>query len=178
LKKGIRIISFASGPIGGKKALIVGVISRENTIEGILSGSVETDGFDSAKKIISLIKKSRFREQIKIVALNGIAIAGLNVVDVYKIKKDLKIGFIILTRKKPRSTLLIEALGRSLGKNLNKKIDIVNLVSEEKIHSISGLFLQSNIEIDRTMADYAFEGLRISHLIARGVYTGESKGRL
>ncbi len=74
--------------------------------------------------------------------------------------------------------MLIEALGRSLGKNINKKIDIVNLVSEEKIHSISGLFLQSNIEIDRTMADYAFEGLRISHLIARGVYTGESKGRL
>ena len=94
MKKGIRIISFASGPINGKKALIVGVISRENVIEGILSGNVEVDGFDSAKKIISLIKKSRFREQIKIVALNGIAIAGLNVVNVYKIKKDLKIGFI------------------------------------------------------------------------------------
>ena len=74
--------------------------------------------------------------------------------------------------------MLIKALGRASEKNLKKKIDIVNLVGKEKIYSISGLFLQSDIEINKTMADYAFEGLRVTHLIARGVYTGESKGRL
>lgn len=188
MKSGIRIAAAASGPIGGRKsALLVIVVYREGTLEGVLSGSIGVDLSDSGRKIASIISRSRFGDQVKLLALNGIALAGLNVVDVNAVKKALKANFLILTRKKPHKELLIEAIGKREGvgtarkSEASRKKHIVEAISNLPILRYAGFYVQSDLDINKENKDIiraSFEALRIAHLIANGIITGESKGRI
>jgi hypothetical protein len=181
MKSGVRIAAVSSGPIQhGKKALLVCVVAREGIVEGVLSGSVAIDGSDSTTRITSMIKGSRFRDQVKLLALNGIAIAGLNVVDITQLGKALGIKFTIMTRRRPRKTLLIRALRKrgGLATAVSRKIGIIESVSKENILRTNGLYFQGNAELAGSLPGYVFEALRVSHLIASGMAKGESTGRI
>lgn len=184
MKKGVRLAAIASGPIQNRKnALLVGVIGRDNTIEGVLSGTVRVDGEDSADRISRMIKGSRFREQVRIVALNGIAIAGLNVVDIPDLEKALKVNVIVLTRGKPRPAKLIRALNeypRLTKTNVKNRIALIKAQAKVNHVANEGFHLESSMERGelRKFAKVAYEMLRIAHLVARGVDSGESKGRI
>ncbi|MGC8537358.1 MAG: DUF99 family protein, partial [Candidatus Micrarchaeia archaeon] len=159
MKSGIRIAAAASGPIKGRNStLLVIVIYREGIIEGVLSEHIGVDSSDSSKKIISRIKASRFRDQVKVLALNGIALAGLNVVDVYAAKKALGVGFIILTRNKPHKVLLIDAVERMRSENragaktaaiAKRAIDLINNVGKLPIKKIGGFYAQSSLDLGK-----------------------------
>lgn len=181
MKSGVRIAAVSSGPIQHRKrALLVCVIAREGIIEGVLSGSVAVDGSDSAARIASMIKRSRFSDQAKLVALNGIAIAGLNVVDVQKVGKALGTKFTVMTRNRPRKTLLIRALHRrgGLATAVSRKVGIVESVSKESIIRTNGLYFQGDAGLAGSLPGYVFEALRVSHIIASGMAKGESTGRI
>lgn len=191
MKSGIRIAAAASGPIKGRKStLLVIVVYREGIVEGVLSDKIGVDSSDSSKKIISRIRRSRFKDQVKVLALNGIALAGLNVVDVHSVSKALGVEFIILTRKKPHKDLLIKAVERSKGESkegtkaaiaAKRDIGLINSVGMLQIKKVNGFYAQSSLDLgksDSGLVRSAFEALRIAHLIANGVETGESKGRI
>jgi hypothetical protein len=191
MKSGIRIAAAASGPIKGRKStLLVIVVYREGIVEGVLSDKIGVDSSDSSKKIISRIRRSRFKDQVKVLALNGIALAGLNVVDVHSVSKALGVEFIILTRKKPHKDLLIKAVERIEGESkegtkaaiaAKRDIGLINGVGMLQIKKINGFYAQSSLDLgksDSGLVMSAFEALRIAHLIANGVETGESKGRI
>ena len=191
MKSGIRIAAAASGPIKGRKStLLVIVVYREGIVEGVLSDKIGVDSSDSSKKIISRIRRSRFKDQVKVLALNGIALAGLNVVDVHSVSKALGVEFIILTRKKPHKDLLIKAVERIKGESkegtkaaiaAKRDIGLINGVGMLQIKKINGFYAQSSLDLgksDSGLVMSAFEALRIAHLIANGVETGESKGRI
>ncbi len=184
MKKGVRYIAIASGPIEKRKnTLIVGVIFRDNYIEGLLSTGINVDGTDSTKQIIKMVKSSRFKDQIRILLFNGIALAGLNVIDPWLLEKSLGIKVLLLNRRKQNAAELIKALGefsRISRRNVKKRTGIVKRYSLIKPLKIKGLFFQSGLDepYTRDFADRAFEALRIAHIIVRGVSTGESKGRI
>ena len=191
MKSGIRIAAAASGPIKGRKStLLVIVVYREGIVEGVLSDKIGVDSSDSSKKIISRIRRSRFKDQVKVLALNGIALAGLNVVDVHSVSKALGVEFIILTRKKPHKDLLIKAVeriksgskeGTKAAIAAKRDIGLINGVGMLQIKKINGFYAQSSLDLgksDSGLVMSAFEALRIAHLIANGVETGESKGRI
>ncbi len=204
MKNGSRIIAITSGPfirktgtktnksikisLKNKKILTVGVIGRKNVVEGIVSTYIDIDGSDSTDKIIKMIKHSRFFSQIKLIALNGIALAGLNIVDIYQLKKQLKLDALIITRNKPRPNKLINALktaakqNRTNSENENNKIKIdqINKYKNEHIFYEKNFYIQTALDLEniKNIVEPAIALLRLSHLIARGVQTGESKGRL
>lgn len=184
MKSGVRFVAIATSPIQNKRrTMMIGIVAREHYIEGILSNSVEVNGKDATARIIRMIATSRFREQIKIVVLNGIALAGLNVVDTEELEKSLKIKYIVFTRKKPSPKKLIHALDQFGKKN---KIDVKDRISIIKSHAkikpvaVDNFHLQSTLDKTdiKNFADKAYEALRIAHLIASGVDRGESKGRV
>lgn len=198
MKNGIRIIAITSGPFirqniikpktdkkhadKKNKVLIIGVIGRKNTIEGILSKYIDINGNDAADKIIRMIRHSRFFNQIKLIALNGIAIAGLNIVDIYKIKKQLGIDAMVITRDKPRPGKLINALkkfGKGNKEDIKNQINIIKKYEKENIYH-EKFYIQTLLDLGdiKNIIASSTELLRLSHLIARGVQTGESKGRL
>ncbi len=182
MKAGVRIAAISSGPLNSSgKTIAICVVAREGIVEGVLSCRVSIDGTNATAKIISMIRRSRFAEQVKIVALNGIAIAGLNVVDTARASAALGAEFAIMVRHRPRKALLIGALKRlasETGEDVSGRIAMVDAEGRFPVYKACGLFVQSKMKMEESLCRNVFEGLRISHLIARGVSTGESVGRI
>jgi endonuclease V-like protein UPF0215 family len=184
LKPGIRIAAFASGPIGKRgstgKTIVVGVIWRDNIMEGLLSGKVEIDGSDSTKLITSLLSKSRFSDQVKLIALNGVALAGLNVVDINAIQKKLKTTTIIVTRNRQRAKELINAIElHASAKTRKEKINLVKEQATIRLRSSEGFYFRSQAKsMPKYLVIESAAALRAAHIIASGIAMGESKGRI
>ncbi len=182
-KPGIRIAAFDDGPFEKRSGstIVIGVIGREHFIEGILSFRVKIDGNDSTEKLVSAIKNSKFSQQVKVVVLNGITFAGLNVIDVTELHKLTGLPTIAITRKKPHPKLLKNAIKKS-EIDAEEKIKIVREIEKNtKIIKAKKFYMQTlgiNKEDALKIADNAFELLRIAHLVASGVTLGISKGRI
>ena len=182
-KKGMRILAVEDGPLdkSGRGVLVVGIMGRVGTIEGIISFRIEADGNDATEKLAKAIKKSRFREQIRLIAFNGITLAGLNFLDVPAFYKTFRLPIIAITRKKPHPELLKKAIVKS-GIEPEKKIRLLNsILGSVTVKKVGGFYVQGvGLEEGnlKGILENSFEMLRLAHLIARGVETGESKGRL
>lgn len=184
MKTGVRILALACAPLKGRLTLLVGIVAKDSIIEGVVSSRVRVNGADATKKIIGLVNKTRFKGQVRLVAVNGIGIAGLNVLDAEELRKRTKTELISVTRGKPHPEELITAL-RSFSKRTGEKVDDrialvkddVKKLSEFKLH---GFYLQTSLEKSDAgkFTEQAFHFLRLAHLIASGVAAGESRGRL
>ncbi len=181
MKQGVRILALNDSPftLSDKKTLVIGIIGREGVIEGVISFYVSVDGTDSTKQILRSVRKSRFADQIKVIALNGTVIAGMNVIDLPMIKKYLKVEPIAITRTKPHHKLLEDVARRRLGKERVHAIRTLN--DGLAVEKIGGYYTQriSKSEKPRPgMVGLCVHLLRLAHLVASGVTRGESKGRL
>ncbi len=188
MKSGVRIAAITTGPIGkgsgrksGKKALLVCVVGTLNGVEGVLSTRVTIDGSDATRKVIAMMRKSRFGDQVRVLAFNGIALAGLNIVDIRGLDKELSAKGMVVTRHRPRPTLLMKAL-QALRRDT--KADISDrsglLKSQKKSMRMDGFYIQSYADVSemKRVLKTAVDLLRLSHLISSGVSRGESKGRM
>ncbi len=184
MKNGVRYIAIASGPIEkGRITPLLGVIFRDNYIEGLLSTRVAVDGTDSTTRIIETVKGSRFGEQIRILLFNGIALAGLNIIDMQELERKLHSKVVLLNRRKQNADDLVNALrefSRLTKKSVGKRIEMVESSRKMKAIKANGFFLQSTLDEAylRRFSRGAFEALRVAHIIASGVSVGESRGRL
>lgn len=179
IKTGARVAAFSSGPIkrgSGAKVLLVGIVSKQGRVEGILSSRIKTEGEDSTATIIKTISGSRFRDQVKMVALNGVALAGLNVVDLERLRSS-GYDYVVLTRNRQRPSLLIKAIRIRKGRNsLQERLVVEHAKSEQR--KVGGFYVRSSIPVPKGMISEIFESLRLSHMISNGISTGESKGRI
>lgn len=184
MKSGIRIIAIEDSPFSRKKkeCMLVGVVGRQDIIEGILSFNVEVDGSDSTDAILKAIKKSRFLDQIRLVALNGNTVAGMNIIDIVKLSMALKIPVIAITRKKPHPKDLKAAIRKAAPRNYTEKSRLLDKIGKSaEISKISGYYVQrvnANDADIRELVESSARLLRLAHIIASGISTGESKGRL
>lgn len=184
LKQGIRILAIDDSPFSkkDKTATAIGVLGRKGVVEGVLSFKVKVDGADATKKIISKVKVSRFHNQTGLIALHGITLAGLNLVDMIKLNSELRVPVMALTRKIPSRKRLENAMKAACIKNLAEAKRVLAAI-HNKTASLrsSGLHIQYTAMTRKEVeahAEDAMELLRLAHLIASGVVTGESKGRL
>lgn len=183
-KKEIRVVGVDDSPFNkfkDSKALVVGVVMRGGSwVDGVLSAKVDVDGNDSTNKMISMINKCKFKPQLQCIFLDGIAVAGFNVIDIQELNKKTKLPVVIVIRKKPD----IENIKKTLVK-INKKDKIKLIDKAGEVFKIDDIFVQTvGIEIHdlrkilkvvctRSLVP---EPLRLAHLIASGIAKGESKG--
>ncbi len=59
-----------------KKCCMVGCVTCDGYVEGFLYTEIEIDGLDATDKLIGMVKRSKFREQIKCIFLPGITFGG------------------------------------------------------------------------------------------------------
>ena len=183
-KKYIRVLGIDDAPFNkfkDKECLIIGSVFRGGTsVEGILSTKVKIDGSDSTQKLVDMINKSKFKPQYNAVFLDGIALAGFNVIDINKLHKKIKIPIIVVMRSYPRYKKIFSALKKI---KQSKKIKLIRDASEPvKINNIYAQFIGTKEKYVKQLLkicctnSFIPECIRTSHLIAAGVVKGESKG--
>ncbi len=185
LKKEIRLLGIDDSPFKKFKKgniLVVGTIFRGGTLfDGLLTTKVAIDGNNSTKKLIEMINNSKFKKQLRCILLNGIAVAGFNVIDIKELNKKTKIPVIVVIRKYPDFKKIEETLKKIKKQNKYKLIQKAGPV--EKIGEIyiqrKGISLARAKEILKLTCTRSLipEPIRVAHLIAGGVVTGESKGK-
>ena len=185
IKKEIRVIGIDDSPFNkfkDKKILVVGVVMRGGLfVDGVLSAKVKVDGSDATNKITKMINKCKFKPQLQCIFLNGIAVAGFNVIDVKKLNKKTKIPVVVVIRDNPDIANIKKTLIKIKQKNKIKLIEKAGKVIQiDKIFvQLTGIDLEKAKRILKIVCTRSLvpEPLRLAHLIASGVTVGESKGR-
>lgn len=182
IKSGSRVLALNGAPFRRDEGreLVIGLIGRTGIIEGSLSFFVEVDGSDSTERIIEAVKRSRFSDQIRTIAMNGVALGGLNVVDLEVLSKRLGVGVIVVTRKRPRRSLLKKALSK--GPESKRKSETIDRIYKKvSLARIDGFYVQSLGLEQKTvgkMLEEVLSLLRLAHIVASGIGHGESRGRI
>ncbi len=185
MKSGIRILALDDSRFRktDRNALVVGIVGMKDNIDGVISFYVSVDGSDATEKLISSVKKSRFLGQIKLIAIQGITFAGLNLVDVLELSKKLKVPVVAVTRKKPHTAQLIAAMKAAQIKDFEKRKRKLKEIYEKTSHKYAnGFYFEYTARIGkeeiRKFSQEMVYLLRLAHIVAGGVATGESKGRI
>ncbi len=187
MKPGIRVLGIDDSPFqrNDKTALVIGVVCRKDgsiesqslIVEGVLSIHVLIDGDDGTEKLCEMVLRSRFKTELSAIMLNGIMLAGFNVVDIAELNKKTGVPAIALTRKKPDMPAVEKAVRKT--RNWEEKLlRITSAGSSKQLEGwnaqVSGTDLNGARDIIRIFGNGP---VRLAHLIASGVIRGESKGR-
>lgn len=107
------VIGFDDAPFDRDSrgdVLVVGAAYARLRLVGVLSGKIRRDGANATKVLVEVLQRSRFAAQTHLILLQGIAFAGLNVVDLPGLHDALAIPVIAVTRRCPN----LEAIRRAL----------------------------------------------------------------
>jgi hypothetical protein len=162
---------------------VIGAVYSGTRLDGIISGRVRRDGANATRSLVELILHSKFAPQLQLVMLQGIALAGFNVVDIHRMHELSNLPVLVVARHAPRMESIREALLSHVHGGRRKWAIVKKAGEMEPVEGVfvqrAGLTLEKAAEIIRRFASYGNipEPLRVAHLIAGGVATGESKGR-
>ena len=81
-----------------------------NRLDGVLIGAVRRDGVDATRVIARMLQGSRFARHVQAVILQGIAVAGFNVIDIHGLHAELGRPVLVVARRRPRLALIRAAL--------------------------------------------------------------------
>ena len=188
IKQEIRILGIDDAPFPShtkNRVMLIGTVFRGGTwLDGVLRTYITGDGKDSTEKIIQMVNKTRHKDQIGVIMLDGITFGGFNLANIKEIFSKTGIPVIVIMRKFPDFGKIKKALMRfeDHEKRWNFVLDagtVYKIENKEPIYiQINGIDLEDAKEIvDLSITRSAIpEPIRVAHLIAAGVETGESKG--
>ena len=154
---------------------LIGAVFCRLRLDGVLRDKVRRDGRNATRVIAGLVRRSRFFPQLQCIMLQGIAMAGFNVVDIHRLSDTTGLPVVIVARHSPdmsaiRSALLTQVPG---GKTKWRLIEQAG-----SMESMAGVYVQrvgiSLLDTKRMMEALAVNGLipeplRTAHLIAAGL---------
>jgi uncharacterized protein len=180
------VVGFDDGPFPpGHRGdvLVVGAVYAADRLDGVLSCLVRRDGVNATARLAACVGQSRFYPQLHAVLLQGIAVAGFNVVDIHALAVALSRPVIVITRRRPNLAAIHRAL---LGPVPGSKRKWRLIERAGPMEALGGLFVQRAGIAQQAAADLLRqhtrhgvlpEPLRAAHLIAGGVINGQSSGR-
>ncbi len=151
---------------------LVGVVFAGARLDGVLRGRVRRDGTNAARVMAEMIASSRFVAHLQVILLQGIAVAGFNVVDVLALHEKTGLPVLVVSKKRPGLDAIRTALlGRVRGGARKWRI-IERLGPMERVAGVyvqrAGLSLDDAEHVVRRFAISGFypEPLRVAHLVA------------
>jgi endonuclease V-like protein UPF0215 family len=99
---------------------VVGAVFCGNRLEGVLRGKVRRDGANATRELVRLVEQSRFRAHLQAVLLQGIALAGFNVVDLPGLHQRLGLPVLAIARRAPDMAAIERALRGAVPGGLRK----------------------------------------------------------
>jgi endonuclease V-like protein UPF0215 family len=188
LKEFVRVLGIDDGPFKftDEKVPIVGVLMRAGYIDGVMASEVEVDGKDATERVVGVVNRSRYKEQIRTIMIDGIALGGFNVVDLKEVNSRTGVAIMSITRDEPD----FQAMKGVLKKKFDdwerrwKVVSSGKLIHVDTGHNpihvkVVGMNEKDAREIiGRSIIRGALpEPLRVAHLIATALVKGESKGK-
>ena len=162
---------------------LVGTVCSRTRLDGVLSAQVRRDGRNSTDRMIEMVRGSQFAGHVRAVLLQGIAVAGFNVVDIGRLHAELGVPVLVVARRKPD----LAAMRTYLVHNVPGWRRKWHLIEEAgAMEPLRGLWVQrrglgaaaaEHLLSATTLHGKLPEPLRLAHLIAGGVTTGTSRGR-
>jgi endonuclease V-like protein UPF0215 family len=188
VKTQVRVLGIDDASFSFKdvKVPIVGVVVRlPGYVEGVMVSEVAMDGNDADQAIIEMLSRSRYRDQIKLVMLDGAALGGFNLVDIDALVKATGIPFCTLTRDRPNREAMRSALQKHFP-DWQERLDLLLRHDPMEIPTKNGsVFVSvagiSSSDVQVLLAESLVcgaipEPLRLAHLFATAMVKGESKG--
>jgi endonuclease V-like protein UPF0215 family len=184
MKKEIRVLGIDDSPFDkfkDKYTTVIGVFFRGgNYADGVVSTRIRVDGVNATRKLAEMINKTRFKSQLRCIFLDGINMAGFNVIDIHRLYKETKVPVIVAVRRKPDLQNIKRVLKRL---KMGKKIKLLDKAGEPRkagriYIQFAGISFEEAKELVRITATHSFlpEPIRVAHLIGAGLVKGESKG--
>ena len=160
---------------------VVGALYARTTLHAVVSGHVRRDGRNSTDELGRLVSGSG--EHLGLVLLQGIALAGFNVVDLARLHAQTGRPVLVVARRPPdlervRRALLTRVPGGA------RKWRLIETAGA--MEPYAGVYVQrAGLTLDAaatalaalTVAGRIPEPLRAAHLIAGGVTRGSSRGQ-
>ncbi|MCK4949320.1 MAG: DUF99 family protein [Thermoplasmata archaeon] len=189
MKEHIRILGIDDSPFSfeDESAEIVGALVRTpNYIEAVMKSEIDVDGWNSTRNVAEMVRASRYRENISMIFLDGIALGGFNVVDISKLSEDVGIPVASISRKRPD----MESIRIALEKKFDDWKERFELITKNEIKKVetehNPIYVQhvgigfaelKSVIRKSTVRGALPEPIRVAHLIVTAFKRGESYGR-
>ncbi len=189
MKPKSRFLGVDDGPFhfGDDEVPLVGVaVQAPAYIEGVLMARAHVDGRDATERILGMVRGSRYREGLRMLFLNGIAVGGFNVIDVDALHRELEVPVVTVTRRAPD----LDAIRGALRRKFDDWEDRWALIDGHAIEAVTTRHTPLHVtyvgatrhEVVEALALTTVRGalpepLRVAHLIAAATVKGESHGR-
>ncbi|MBD3882199.1 DUF99 family protein [Phormidium tenue FACHB-886] len=182
LNRTIRVIGFDDAPFVRRAAdpvAVAGVICAGTRFEGMLWGQVQADGWDATETLATMLLKSKFLPQLHLVLLDGISMAGFNIIDLPQLAATIARPCVAVMRRMPKMSAIEHALQRIA--EPQKRLELMQKAGE--IHAAPPFYFQVSgadplvtAQVLQRVSDrgHVPEALRVAHLITSAVIKGES----
>src|SRR5439155_72111 len=140
-----------------------------------VAGRVRRDGANSSAVMARLIFESRFVAHLQLIMLQGIAVAGFNVVDVFELHAATDLPILVVAKREPdlaaiRDTLTLRIRGGARKWNIIERLGSMERVRGVWIQRVGLTKEEAGLIVERHAVNgYMPEPLRVVHLIASGV---------
>ncbi len=181
---------------------VVGTIYAGATLHGVVTGRVRRDGANATTTLSRLVTGSTFAASLQIILLQGVALAGFNVVDAHRLHAETGLPVLVVARRQSTGEAMRDALLTRIPGGARKWALVERLGPQEPINERAegasagpvgrqpggvtiwvqrvGLTLEEAAgAISRfTVTGNIPEPLRAAHLIAGALALGQSHGRV
>lgn len=182
LKRTIRAIGFDDAPFvrrANEQVAVAGVVCAGTRFEGMVWTHVQPDGWDATTALSEILLRSKFLPQVHVVLLDGISLAGFNVIDLPLLAKQLERPCVSVMRRLPKLSAIEYAIRRL--PEPERRLGILQRAG--LIHGHPPFYFQvcgaepsvvAKVLGQLTDRGHVPEALRLAHLITAAVVTGES----
>ncbi|HEY3055542.1 MAG TPA: DUF99 family protein [Thermoanaerobaculia bacterium] len=154
---------------------LIGAVFAGARLDGVVAGRVRRDGANSAAVMARMIFESRFVQHLQLIMLQGIAVAGFNVVDVFELHAATDLPILVVAKREPglaaiRDTLTLRIRGGARKWNIIERLGAMERVRGVWVQRVGLTKDEATVILERHAVNgYMPEPLRVVHLIASGV---------
>jgi len=180
------VLGIDDGPVDKQSRApvpVVGVMMEgADLVEAVAITRFPVDGAGATDFLAGWVSGLRLRPALQAVVLGGITIAGLGVLEVERLSRELRRPVLIVNRRAPVNHRLVHALERAGLAERRAAVEetpVAHAVGPRLFVAAAGMGAERAAALMRAVRRKSElpEALRIAHLVARAVAMGESRGR-
>jgi len=185
MKRFSNVVGFDDAPFAKDHAgpvAVVGAVYAGLRFDGVLMGEIQRDGENAAEVLAAMILQSRFADHIRLILLQGIALGGFNVVDVFALNQRTGLPVLVVSRVRPDMGAIKTALLASIPEGKKKWAVIERLGQMEEVADVFvqrvDIAMEQARQVIQRFAVHSRipEPIRTAHLIAGALANGQSRG--